>query len=238
VARQFDDGSSQYLIRSSAVVTAAPWTIAAWFNTDDGTSDQGIFAICDTSAWQWSMLYARGTASRTVAVSNTAGIFATTGTYSADAWHHACHVETSSTSRAVYLDGGGKGTNTSSTAPTGIDNATVGCRALGNGVYNYFSGAIAEAAIWNAALTDAEVAILAQGYSPLFVRPESLVGYWPLIRDTDDDIVGGYSMTPTNAPTVAPHPRIIYPAPSLFYPPATAAGGVLVPVMEYHYRHH
>jgi hypothetical protein len=38
------------------------------------------------------------------------------------------------------------------------------------------------------------------------------VAYWPLIRDTDDDIVGGYSLTANGGPTIAVHPPVLYAA--------------------------
>jgi hypothetical protein len=43
-----------------------------------------------------------------------------------------------------------------------------------------FDGRIAEVAVWNAALTAAEIAALAKGASPLMVRPKNLAAYYPL----------------------------------------------------------
>lgn len=81
------------------------------------------------------------------------------------------------------------------------------------------SGLIAEAAIWNAALTDAEVAVLAAGYSPLLVRSQSLVFYIPLVREILD-VVGGVTITNNNGSTVGDHCRIILPTrPTLLVPP-------------------
>ena len=60
------------------------------------------------------------------------------------------------------------------------------------------------------ALTDAEAAILAAGYSPLFVRPQSIRAYWPLIRGSADR-VGGFALTEHNAPTVEDQSPVIYP---------------------------
>jgi hypothetical protein len=60
-------------------------------------------------------------------------------------------------------------------------------------------------AVWNAALTDAEVAILATGFSPKKVRPQSLVFYAPLVREVRD-LVGGVALSDTGT-TVADHPR-------------------------------
>jgi hypothetical protein len=67
-------------------------------------------------------------------------------------------------------------------------------------------GRIAEAAIWNVALSADDAASLAAGASPLTIRRDALVGYWPL-RDADGDIsaVNAYTMTPTNSPTYGDH---------------------------------
>ena len=48
----------------------------------------------------------------------------------------------------------------------------------------FFGGDIAELAIWNIALSDDDVFALGDPdnrVSPLLVRPDALVGYWPLV---------------------------------------------------------
>jgi hypothetical protein len=60
-----------------------------------------------------------------------------------------------------------------------------------------------------------------------------------LIRDEDEDIVGGLSLTAYNTPSVAAHPPILYPILQSIAVPATAAGpGATVPPLYYHYAHH
>ena len=216
MARAFDGASSQYLTVATAIVNTPPFTFAAWMNMDN-TNNHVLICVGDTDTDNESyQLTAQGfysgdpilVRSRDGGVNSDAH---TTAGYSADTWHHACGVFTADDDRAVFLDGGNKGTSAVSSAPSGLDTSCIGGNLRSSGVTWAAFGSIADAAIWNVALTDAEVAILAAGYSPLFVRPQSLVAYWPLIRDTDDDIVGGYSMTPVNSPTVAAHPRVFYP---------------------------
>lgn len=50
----------------------------------------------------------------------------------------------------------------------------------GAGATAPFHGRIAHAAIWNVALSDAELVMLANGALPTHVRPSALQGYWPL----------------------------------------------------------
>jgi len=120
------------------------------------------------------------------------------------------------------MDGGNKGTNGSSRTPVGINTTWLG-RFIDSSPQRW-SGRIAEAAIWNVALSDAEVASLAKGYSPLFIQPTALVAYWPLIghATTEIDSVGGFGLTVTGA-TKAAHPRIIYPSRSRLILPQAAA---------------
>ncbi len=69
------------------------------------------------------------------------------------------------------------------------------------------TGQIAEVGIWNVALTDAEIASLADGMTCDKVRPQSLVFYAPLVRDLQD-VRGGLTITNNNTATVANHPRV------------------------------
>jgi len=69
------------------------------------------------------------------------------------------------------------------------------------------TGTIAEPAIWNVALTDAEIASLAAGFTPDQIRPQSLQFYAPLVRNLID-VRGGRTITNVGSATVATHPRI------------------------------
>ena len=74
------------------------------------------------------------------------------------------------------------------------------------------SGHIAEAAIWNVALTAAEVTVLAKGVSPLFIRRQNLVAYWPLygLHSPETDFSGNNRvMTLNNGPTRGNHPPVV-----------------------------
>ncbi|KKK85173.1 hypothetical protein LCGC14_2775960, partial [marine sediment metagenome] len=204
MARLFDDASSEYLTINSTVLTATPITMACWFNSDSITAGQMLICITDTATGDHFFYMKAGgdVASdpvRIIARDTGNGVADTSTGYSANTWHHACGVFASTTSRSAYLDGGGKISNTTSITPSAaaLDATTIGVLRT-NALAEYMSGRIAEVAIWNIALTDGEVAILALGYSPLFIHPQSLVAYWPLIREsvgdgTGDglDIVGG-----------------------------------------------
>lgn len=220
MARLFDDAANQYLEIDSAVVSSYPLTMACWFYTDNDALGQALMGVLDKDvAAHYHLLQAAGGAVgdpvRYTAIAGVAPQQAdTTSGYSINTWHHACAVGADSTTRAAFLDGGNKGTNAVDLTPANLDRTSIGRRGSSAPAW-YMSGYIAEAAVWSAALTDEEVAILAEGISPLLVRPQNLVFYCPLIRDDDEDIIGGLSLGAGGGPTVGPHCRVIYPGISI-----------------------
>ena len=206
-------GSDVHIETSSAPVTVAPLSLSAWFKIDDLTHTGGILGVGASGSGNdlWG-LDAAGTVGgdplRFFSFDTSFSSADSSTGFSADTWHHACGVELSASSRAVYLDGGSKGTNADTRTPDGSDEVQIGqyARSTGDGD---LLGDVAEAAIWNVALTDAEALILSKGYSPLFVRPESLVFYMPLVRDIYD-VIGAIAFTDVST-TLTDHPAIIYP---------------------------
>lgn len=237
MSRLFDDLVSDRLTNANAVITGYPFTLACWFNSDNIGISQVLMSVGDTAtADNYHYLRAAGSVAGDPiqagsAASGTARNAATGTGYSASTWHHACGVFAAAADRAAFIDGGSKGTNTQSTSPAGLDATAIG-RLETSTPANHMSGMIAEAAIWDVALTDAEVALLAAGYSPLFVRPQNLVAYWPLIGRTSPEIdpIGKFEMTVTGA-VVAAHPRIRYPV-GLYAFSVAAGGGFTVTVNQ------
>jgi len=209
------NGTNQRLSTASAPATATPLTLACWFYSNNITT-AGVLMVVNSSADNSRYrLEVRGDVAgdpvRSL-VSDQVGNFAscdTTSGYSAATWSHAASVYTSNTSRTVYLNGGSSATNTTSIAPLAgtLNRLTIGSQQFGGTINLFFAGRIAEAGVWNAALTDAEIASLADGMTCDKVRPQSLVFYAPLVRDLID-AKGGLTITNNNTATVANHPRV------------------------------
>lgn len=210
MARSFNDASNQYLEVDSAVLTDEPITMACQFKSDDATTFQTLMSIADKDVnTKWHKLILRGDMTGDPIHAGswdgaTSGFAITTWPYAAHVWHHACGVFAADNDRRVYIDGGSKGTNSNNVNVINLDTTAIGrlCRSSGG---QCMSGVIAEAAIWNVALTDDEVKSLSKGFTPLLVRPQNLVAYWPLIRTPDIDKVGGYDLTAYNNPGVVAH---------------------------------
>jgi hypothetical protein len=233
VSREFTASSSEYLQSTSPPVTAYPFTLACWaYHTNTGNAVcLGLSDASRTNGWAWIGLdtdhSARG---GTFGSGNQAGYLNSTTTTTINTWAHICTVNAATDDHRIYLDGGGKNTNSTTAPLNSIDNISVGMMRDSSPGYA-FDGLIADAGVWDVALSDDEVSMLAVGYSPLFVRPQNLVFYAPLYRDEDFDRVGGVILTAYNTPTIAAHPPLIYPAqPYIMSVPAAGAppvGGAL-----------
>lgn len=234
MARLFNDAAKDQLETTTVPVSAAPFTMACFFRSDDITIAQDLMAIstAGTSDEKFRLIAggnAAGDPVRANARTTTSGTADTTTGYSANTWHHAAAVFASTTSRTAYIDGGSKGTDTTSLAPSGMTRFNIG--AYHNAVETgHLSGDVCEAGIWNVALTDAEILSLAQGMSPRFIRPGSLVGYWRLIGNTSPevDLIARNNLTVTGA-VKSPHYRVFMPSADIlrFAPIAVAGGAAL-----------
>ena len=203
MARDFD-GANDNLSVTNAILTNEPITMACWFNHDlaaadflmhihDGTKNSG-FALQTTSG---SLLRIEKDASG--GVNTTAG-------FTDGVWAHACGIFASNTSRTVYLNGANSASNTADVADDAPTAFRIGEDGAGG---SDLAALVAEAAIWNVALTAAEVAILAKGIHPFWVQPAALVAYWPLWgrNSPEPDYVGGFNLTVTGATQAAHPPR-------------------------------
>lgn len=224
MAKLFVQTSSQYLTVNSAPVTAAAFSVSCWVRPTTLSATQSLVSIgdVDTNNEQWRLTTSAGQKARWSAQTSAGEAFATsTASLVTGTWAHVCGVETSATSRAVWLNGTSN-TNTTNRSPAGADTLRIGAKVT-TGTLDSADGDIAEVAVWNAALSSAEIAILAAGYSPLFVRPESLVFYMPLVR-SDVEVVGGLAMTAVASPTVSNHVRVFNPSRPYYSLPAAAGG--------------
>jgi hypothetical protein len=214
MSRDFD-GASSGLARTSNVITAFPFSISIWVNPDTlSGSDKILFSAHDNpsvalvvacalkslDSWKPTLYLFDGDYKQAVATTG-----ATTG-----AWQHAGFVAASSTSYSAYYNGGSKGTTTTAVSMT-LSN--MNRTALGKQSFDaagYFDGRLAHCAVWNVALADAEMEVLAAGLLPTRVRPASLVAYWSLSGkdDPEIDIVGRNDLTITSTAASNEEPRV------------------------------
>ncbi len=222
MARDFD-GSSHILRAGTSPLTAVACSMACWFYSDQNTATVALMDLSNNSP---SGLRGRfglqlagavgGDPVQAVHVNDTGGATGTASSstgFSTDTWQHAAAVFGATNSRDAFLNGTNKGSNTTSvTGAMTLNRTRIGGRiGLTGAEGNFHNGRIAEAAIWNVALTDAEVAELALGVSPLMVRPSGLVFYAPLLGRRDPEIELRQARNLDVAtPVYVEHPRVFY----------------------------
>ena len=234
MARLFDDTQSEYLQWTGAAppVSGPPFTLACWTRTDTDAADQVLMWLGDkdsaTSVIGSLELLAVDGGNRHAGARSVSGAtegLASVGDYGTGTWHHVCGRFSTTASRRVVLDGAGVDTDTTAVPGATVDRVSIGRR--GDGTPDaYLSGAVAEAAVWNAALSEPEIVALAKGFSPLQIKPHCLGAYWPLggvAGASDDDRLGGYDLNAQNTPSWTDHPPLVDRGRPRFAAPAASA---------------
>lgn len=180
-----NNASNSNFLSAPSVIGALPVSMSCWYNGASGaTSALVTLSAIGSNGSQlrlWLNLAAGG---KYEAVSVTSGsTFAqatSTGTVSVGTWQHVGAVFASTTDRRVFLDGS-KDTDSTSNDPDAASWDTIGIGILrGGSDLSAMNGDLAEVAMWDIALSDNDMVALASGLSPLSIRPDGLVHYWPL----------------------------------------------------------
>jgi hypothetical protein len=212
--------TTAYLMKSSGLITATPLSVSAQVKVGTLATLQFVFQLQNNGSADgkncFTLYVASGNTVRAFTGSAAANDYAdTTGTISdTTSFHQVGGVWSSATSRKAYLDGVASTANTTNLTPSGINQATIGVNKPSSGPALPFTGSIAEVGLWNVALSDAEMAMLGAGMSPLGVRLDALVDYWPLIgvySPEIDRMSNANVMSLTGAPTQAAHARVFRP---------------------------
>jgi hypothetical protein len=157
-----DDG----VALQNVTITAAPFTICAWFRVADVTAYRTIFSLNAIGAdSNYYALQSRGDVSGDpleFLVRSSLGPVAvrTSTSVVAGVWQFACAVEASPTDHRVYLNGAGVGSSTTARTPTGLDTATIGLYR-GSVPDGAFNGDIDDVRVFNRALSVSEIRLLA-----------------------------------------------------------------------------
>lgn len=231
MAVNFTTASSQYLDVASVPDTTLPITMACWMRSVDVTVDSTPFWFGDAATISDMLGFyggGRGSGSQCSAYHYATSFDESLATANPvnDTWHHLAGTFVSSTSRYCWLDGV-QGTEATAAqtdvVTTSIDIGRQGDVTPGG----YMGGDVAECAIWDVELSSDEIKSLANGVSPLLIRPNQLLFYTPLTerQSPSKDLIGGLSLTWRNTPQPANHPRIFMPKQAIIGVTMPAAGG-------------
>lgn len=223
MAYLFDDASTEgFQYTSGSMPTDFPFTFSGWSRPDDAANTGNIVSIGDSSVsdnYTNCVLHASNFLRNFLSVGGSGGSTDTLNSWTVNQWNHACatferpisDVDVNNT-----LNGNTGSAGSASYADLGtlsVDSIWAG-RLFDTTPGNYMSGYLAEVAVWDVVLTADEKAALAAGFSPLFIRPASLVFYAPLWNSNKDMLNPGRSITTAGTPVSSPsvHPSMIYPA--------------------------
>lgn len=209
MAYDFITVNTDYIQYASAAVTAYPFTMSCWMYPDTLTAARTGLALGPQNAAAVTQRIGMNSTSAFANSEGTGGVFSATTSVapSTGQWSHIAGVFASATSRSVFLNGGNKVTDTNSvTFSTAINRTLIGIRLRSNIYANGMDGKIAECAIWDTDLTDAEIESLSKGVRADLIRPQNLAFYAPIIRETID-VVGALAPTTNGTPAVYQHPK-------------------------------
>lgn len=210
-ARLFDDASSDFLRHTAQVDITLPWTVCAWFRTNDLGSDRLVFWTGDNSSGNddFELRYDSGELiSWRIDDGSSTSAFTSAGSVIINTWHHSCATEIAVDDRAILIDGGDKGTDSVSISPAAGHQTSIGVEDDGSPT-RYWSGDIAHVAVWSVTLSDAEIVTLSNGFSPMRVHRDELIAYWPLNgQSTEPDVIGTLEMTVTGTTVVEEPPNV------------------------------
>ncbi len=188
-SRQLVETSGQMAGATSAPVSSYPCTISAWYKPLNNTSNHSIVYIGSTTDQRRFLIYRTGSSSNNVAVldnrsdgGSTIQILAgTTPVTNTGAWYHIVGVYASSTSRKLYVNGVQENSDTSAMTTTSLNRIGVGARGAPAPFYGLYAYArIAHVAVWNVALSDAEIGELAKGANPRWIQRDAQKMYEPM----------------------------------------------------------
>ncbi len=200
MSRLFVAASGDNALIEQAALTAVPITMAAWVRSASDTGNDNILGIGEAAGSSYFQLSQTGADNLLFRTQDSGGGSQATGgtmPIGPAPWQHVVGLSAASNSRYAFLNGVKSSQNTGDRTPTNLDRTVFGSRVTDLGAP--WDGDIAWAAIWNVALTDAEVLRLSTGVVPLLVRKESIVACWPLwgIHDPEIDLVGSFDLTLT-----------------------------------------
>lgn len=206
--------ASNFKNTGAAVVTNEPFTFACWFYPINNVNIQTLMSVGDGSPTTFGY-FALGFRGDQVGLqvyafkqNNTAtqsNYAQSTNPATLNAWNHACGVYSADNSLTVYLNAANSASGSTNCADPTMAMTAIGQNGGNLGPNEFFSGNIAEAGIWDVALTLAEIQSLAKGFSPKLIRPGNLALYMPLIREFTS--YTGFAMTESNT-TAENHARI------------------------------
>lgn len=231
-SRTFIAASSQYLNSLNGLgLGAPPCTLSAWFRprTQVGATIVSVSRISNLS--RYALSSQAGTARATHADGSTTASATGTLPIPLGIWSHICGVFLTTSSRTVYTNGTNATTDTTlaANAMASIGSTTIGATNSNSAFSSFEDGEIALVGVWNVALSDADIKLLAAGVHPRLVRPTNCVCALDVNGDRPAEFDRfGHVFTPTAAPLKSFRSPIVSVRHRRIIRRARTAGGPLI----------
>lgn len=197
MSRSFNGSTDLINLGTSTTLQPSHITISAWINVSSLTPSYSAVVSCiTTSGTLVYQIFVKSSGKLAMYIRNAGGsttFYDGTGshTLSTNSWYNLVLVFGNG-ALTGYVNGASDGS--SSDASTLGQTATAATE-LGNDAHTSgrnFGGRMADIAIFDVCLTVGEIAALAAGARAPYVRPGSLVGYWPLdgLASPEPDLSG------------------------------------------------
>ena len=205
---QFDGVDDYVNIPDSDALNLTTYTVAAWFKADNPTAPGFIIARGESfgsDVMQYSLAVSNGFGSSSgklgawfETASDSDFYINTTTTINAGQWYFGVVTRSASGDYKLYLDGNLEASSTGTSSPgtpshiTTIGNRTQGHPSRVRDYEEHFDGAVKEAAIWDTALSAAQITALYNSGTPInasnnsgnYTSSSNLKGYWRLNEGT------------------------------------------------------
>ena len=219
------NGTDQWLSRSDKLgITAYPVSFFAWIKATSVSSfNRSVVGLYQQAPSNNNFLKLAVKTDRTVelAARDSGGyrVATTSNQITLDTWQTVAGVFASTTSRSVYVNGGGKVTDTATdtTSIASLDRFAIGA-LVEAAVSEFFAGLIGYVGVWDTALSDGNVTSLHGGASPLTVGPP--IGFYRLITPgsvTEPDDANNYDLDVNGATLSTDNPPVGSPAAAAAY---------------------
>ena len=201
----FTAASLQYLT-GAAPTSGLPMTMAAWIRPTSFATTQVAMAIGDSAASGRTQLSisTAGVLTATTVGSTSGSANATAGTLVAGTWAHIAGTFGALNSRTGWVNAvAGTTETTAVVGALAANTITIGTRYNAGALGIYANADLFMVGVWDVVLGAADIAALAKGFAPSFIRPQNLIFNAPLIRDLMDYSKSGTALTAVNGPTVS-----------------------------------
>jgi hypothetical protein len=203
MSRIFPNTTTDFLRSGTVPLTAAPLTMACWFQQTGGEAIDVAVYMGDSSSNNlelWSLgATSTGPAARYQVADGSSTTNSEPASMQQDTWTQLCGASAAANDHYARRTDSASSTtasNTTSRAPSSVDRLSVGVKD-DSSPDTPLNGRVGHVAIWNVALTDQDMASLGVGVSPLRMKRDNLVFYAPCngVHSPETDIVGGRHLT-------------------------------------------